>query len=706
MEAILNRFVEEFTLPFHNSVLSFTVILVIILLAPFLLRKIRVPGIIVLILSGIVIGPQGFNLIARDEAVVLFSTIGLLYIMFLAGLELDPDEFSRNKNKSILFGALTFCLPLIIGFPVCHFILGYGYLTSLLTASMFSTHTLIAYPIVSKMDLTKNEAVAITVGGTIITDTAVLIILALVNGIQTQSGGWGLWIQMGISFILFFLFMLKLVPQVAKWVFKRIENERYSHYIFVLATVFFSAFIAELAGLEPIIGAFTAGLVLNPLIPKTSPLMNKIEFVGNSLFIPFFLISVGMIIDLSAIFSGSRTLWIALTLTLVAFAGKWLAAFFTARFLHYSPSQKQLIFGLSSSHAVATLAVITVGFNMGILDFHILNGTIILILISCIISSLVTENAARKLAIEKSTEIVILPETENDRVLVTISNPATMMHLTDFALNISIPKNNIPVYVLSVVNDNQQAQKKLAETRQKLEKLIKHGAETEREIEIITTLDQNVASGIRRVITETAATDIVIGASPKSRFSDVIFGNLMQHLMDSTNKLLFFYKPMYSIYQHLSLQIICPPYSDKEYGFQNWLRKTSLLARNLNIPSKLYSDQSTIDAIQYTIDYLKIRGNFEFYVTDIFTEMNRISKDFKETDLIIFVQPRKGSVSSFSADVKNMTAIMDGEKSNYAYLIISPNHPNPVFEYEGNEFFSERINRPSKWLQQYQTNRQ
>ncbi|MEL7587666.1 MAG: cation:proton antiporter [Prolixibacteraceae bacterium] len=679
MGSFFERLVEEFTLPFHNSVLSFTVILIIILVAPFLLRRIKVPGIIVLIISGIIIGPQGFNLIARDEAVVLFSTIGLLYIMFLAGLELDPDEFSRNKNKSILFGVLTFSLPLVIGFPVCYFILDYGYLTSLLTASMFSTHTLIAYPIVSKMDLTRNEAVAITVGGTIITDTAVLIILALINGIQGESDGPGMWIEMAISFTLFFLFMFKVIPVAARWVFKRIENERYSHYIFVLATVFFSAFLAELAGLEPIIGAFTSGLVLNRLVPKTSPLMNRIEFAGNALFIPFFLISVGMIIDLEAVFAGSRTLWIALTLTIVAFTGKWVAASLTARFLKYSPAQNQLIFGLSSAHAVATLAVITVGYNMGILDLYILNGTIILILISCIASSLITEDAARKLAIERSTEIILPSESEFDRILVTISNPATMTYLTDFALNISEPENNTPVYVLTVVNDNQQAGRKLTETREKLEKLIKYGAETEREIEIITTLDQNVASGIRRVITEIAATDLVIGTSPRSRFSDVIFGNLMQHLMNSTNKLLFFYKPVNAIYLHTSLQIICPSHSDKEYGFQNWLRKLARLAKNLGIPCNFYSDTRTIDAMRLTIDYLKIKGNFEFETADIATDMKRISGGFKESDLIVFIQPREGSVSYFSNDVKSVTSMMDGEKSNYAYLIISPNLTNPPF---------------------------
>ncbi len=677
MDPTINQLIKEFTPPFHNSVLIFTVILVIILLSPLVLRRVRIPGIIVLIISGIFIGPQGFHLIERDNAVALFSTIGLLYIMFLAGLELEPDEFIKNKNKSILFGTLTFFLPLVIGFPVCHFILGYNFLTSLLTASMFSTHTLIAYPIVSKMDLTKNEAVAITVGGTIITDTAVLVILALINGIQSGNTDWFMWINLAVKFLLFFLFMFKLVPVVSKWVLKKVENERYSHYIFVLATVFFSAFIAELAGLEPIIGAFMAGLVLNRLIPKTSPLMNRIEFAGNALFIPFFLISIGMIIDLNAIVSGPQAIWTAIILAAVAFLGKWLAAVYSSRLLNYSALQRNLIFGLSSSHAVATLAVITVGYEMGILDSNILNGTIILILISCIASSLITEHAARNLALQQETNYYHPREIQPDKILVTISNPSTMTFLTDLALNISASKRKPPVNVLSVVQDNQQAKEKLAETRAILNKLIKHAAETEREIQIITTLDQNVANGIRRIITETSSTDIIMGTSPQSKFADVIFGNLMQHLMHSTRQMLYFYKPQQPVYAYTSLQVICPPHSDKEYGFKNWLGKVTQLSKNLGVPCCIYSDKETVDAITQAALRMETSGNFDFQPMDIYKELIPISNGFSMTDLIIFIQPREGSVS-YDTDYKTLITKVDEEKANNPYLIISPNQHDDI----------------------------
>src|SRR5690606_24178990 len=289
-----------------------------------------------------------------------FSTIGLLYIMFIAGLELDLNEFKTHKNKSLVFGFLTFIIPIMVGFPVCYYLLGYDFNASFLTASMFATHTLVAYPIVSKLGVAKNQAVAITVGGTILTDTAVLIILAVIIGNSQGSLDQLFWIRLIISLAIFSAIMFLVMPRIAKWFFKKLESEKHMHYIFVLAVVFFAAFLAEVAGIEPIIGAFVAGLALNPLIPHSSALMNRIEFIGNSLFIPFFLISVGMLVDIRVILSGHMAIVIALTLSVVAIFGKWLAAFFTQRIFKYSAAQRQIIFGLSGAHAAATLAVILV----------------------------------------------------------------------------------------------------------------------------------------------------------------------------------------------------------------------------------------------------------------------------------------------------------------------------------------------------------
>ena len=392
-----SHILQQFHLPFANPVLIFTLILLIILLSPLLMGKIKVPDIVGYILAGVAVGPHGLNLLSKSSAVELFSTIGLLYIMFIAGIELDLNEFKKKQHKSFVFGFLTFAVPIAIGFPVCYFLLGYPLITSLLTSSMFATHTLVAYPIVSKYNTSKNEVVALTVGGTILTDTAVLIILAVIIGAKNGALNPAFWLQLSVSLALFTLFVFRLIPGVAKWFLSRYEGGKATQYIFILSCLFLSAFLAQLAGVEPIIGAFIAGLALNPLIPRPSELFHNVEFVGKSLFIPFFLISVGMIVDLHVFFRGQHAVLVAIVLTVVALLGKWLSAFFTQKIFKYSVIQRRLIFGLSSSHAAATLAIILIGFKDKIIDENILNGTIVLILVTCMVASLVSERASKKM---------------------------------------------------------------------------------------------------------------------------------------------------------------------------------------------------------------------------------------------------------------------------------------------------------------------
>lgn len=253
MHEFLSQITKDFSLPLSNPVLIFALILLIILIAPIILQRFHIPGIIGLIISGAIIGPYGLDILDKTSAVDLFSTIGLLYIMFIAGLELDINEFKSYKYKSFLFGFFTFIFPLGIGFPVCFWILDYSFNASFLVASMFATHTLVAYPIVSKLGLSKNQAVAVTVGGTILTDTAVLIILAVIMGNSKGNLDLNFWIRLAVSLALFIAVVFLIIPRIAKWFFQKLESEKHAHYIFVLSVVFFSAFMAQAAGVEPII---------------------------------------------------------------------------------------------------------------------------------------------------------------------------------------------------------------------------------------------------------------------------------------------------------------------------------------------------------------------------------------------------------------------------------------------------------------------
>jgi Kef-type K+ transport system membrane component KefB len=648
MNDFLKQLLLKFELPLNNPVLVFSLILFIILLAPIVLRRLNIPGIIGLIISGLIIGPHGLNILEKNSAVDLFSTIGLLYIMFIAGLELDMNEFKKNRNKSILFGFFTFIIPFTIGFPICYYLLGYDINASLLTANMFSTQTLVAYPIVSKLGVSKNQAVAVAVGGTILTDSAVLILLAIIMGNSQGNLNQEFWIKLGVSLIIFSAIMYFLIPRITRWFFTKLESEKHAHYIFVLSVVFLSAFLAEISGLEPIIGAFVAGLVLNPLIPHSSALMNRIEFIGNSLFIPFFLISVGMLIDIRVILSGPMAIIIAIVLTLGAIFGKWLAALFTQLVLKYSQAQRQLIFGLSTAHAGAILAVVLVGFRAGILDENILNGTIILILISCLVASVATEKASKRILLtEKNSELsgseINLPD--NEHILLPIANLMNIEKLLEFTLLIKDKKSASPVTILTVVPNNAEAEMNIISARKKLKEYKKHGAATEIEVNTIATIDYNPANGIARISRETLSNIIVLGWPKKAGILDKLIGEKISSIINNVDKTLFICHLEKPLINHKRIVVVSPPLAEKETGFEIWLQKISKLSQELSIPIVHLGGMSTQNAIRDKIKHGHLITSISFKLFENLEELLVSSADIKDDDLLVLVSARKYSVS-------------------------------------------------------------
>jgi Kef-type K+ transport system membrane component KefB len=562
--------------------------------------------------------------------------------MFLAGLELELAEFKRRKNKSIVFGALTFSIPLLIGLPVCMYVLGYSFNTSFLTASMFATHTLIAYPIVNRLGIAKSESVAVAVGGTIITDTAVLFLLAIITASRETGLSGEFWAGLLVSMFVFVSILVFVIPRVSSWFFKRLEDEKYAHFIFVLSVIFFCAFIAELAGLEPIIGAFGAGLVLNRQIPHASSLMNRIDFVGNSLFIPFFLVSVGMLIDVSVLTKGPEAIIVAIVLTIVALMSKWLAAYFTGAVFKYSPTERRLIFGLSSAHAAATLAVILVGYRIGLIDDNILNGTIVLILFTCVVASLVTEKAGKQLALKIASEPAKI--SHNQRILVPISNPLTMERLVDFAIMIKQKFDHAPIVGLTVVKDDNLAQAKLMEARKLLEKAISHAVAAEQYVDIMATIDRNVSSGIMRIIKERFITDVVVGWSPDKKLADIIFGRTFDHLVRRSQQNIFITRFLLPLNLQRKLVIICPTFAEKEPGFYKWVSSILNLSMQLRTSVTLYGTTQLNEAFSRYI------VSNQYSVEATYTDAIDLSKptqlsNVNSADMIIIVSSREGGIS-------------------------------------------------------------
>lgn len=658
------------SLPIQDPVLIFSIVLFIILLAPILLNKIKIPSIMGLIIAGIVIGPNGFNLLERDSSIILFGTVGLLYIMFLAGLELDMNDFKRNKNKSIVFGSLTFLIPLCLGIPVCYYVLDYGFISSVLIASMFATHTLVSYPIASRLGITKNEAVTIAVGGTIITDTAVLLILAVITGAAEGNLDTNFWIQLIVSISIFSVVVFWLFPVITRWFFKNIEGENSSQYIFVLAMVFLAGFLAEVAGIEPIIGAFMAGLALNRLIPHTSPLMNRIEFVGNAIFIPFFLIGVGMIVDLRVLFNGWDALAVAGTLTLVAIVGKWLGAYFTQIIFKYSISQRNLIFGLSSAHAAATLAVILIGFNLGLVDESALNGTVLLILVTCLVSSFVTENAGRKIAIEESDKMPELTEVP-ERILVPIANPNTIEKLLDFAIMVKNPKNKEPIYPLAIVKDDDEAKEKVVLSNKMLEKAIVHASATESDVQIITKVDLNIASGIIRAIKELMITEVVIGWNEKLRTTDRFFGTTLNNILHHTDQLTIVCKLLNPLNTVKRLIVLLPENAYLEIGFHHWLHKIKLLYKQMGADVVFYGSPNSLEKIKDLTTTSKPEITATYIEFTEWSDFLVLSREVSDDDLFVIISARKGTVS-YQPDMENIPFKVSKHFRENSFIVLYP----------------------------------
>lgn len=684
---------KEFHRPLHDPVLVFSVILMIILFSPIVLRKLRIPSIIGLIISGLVLGPHGINLLEKNSAVDLFSTIGLLYIMFIAGLELDMNEFRKNKHKSIIFGFLSFSVPFVFGFLISHHLFNYGWNSSLLIATLFSTHTMVAYPIISKYGLAKNEAVAITVGGTILTDTAVLIILAI-NLSSAQGELYSdFWIRMGISLMVFLIIMFFVIPKIAKWFFMKLESEKTSHYIFVLSVVFFAAFLAKLSGLEPIIGAFAAGLALNRLIPHSSTLMNRIEFIGNSIFIPFFLISVGMVVDLRVFLNGTTAIIIATIFTIAALTSKWLAAAITQLIFRYSSNQRQLIFGLSSSHAAAILAVALVGYNSHIINKEVLNSAIIIILVSCIVASFVTEGVAKKIILNSTTDedkSTSLKQKNYEHILLPLANFSNMENLLDFASLLKNKKSNNPITILSIVPNDKEAELNLQKAKQNLDSLAKHASANETHVNVVATIDHNVASGIVRTSKEIMADIIILGWPKKSSLVDKLMGERTESILNESDKNIFLCNIDKLLITGKRIVLIAPPFSELENGFETWLQKTIKLANELTLTITCFSNKKTEEAIQLSITNSK-SGNILYNNFNDWEDFLILSRHINDDDIIVFISARKGSVSHHNY-MENLANKLEKHFPNNSKFLVYPQRNDSDNKYtEYNDVNSETI---------------
>jgi len=410
------------TLPFSDPILIFSTILAVILIAPILFNRLKLPGIIGIIVFGVLLGPSVFGLITVEGSVTLLGQVGLLYIMFLAGLEINLNEFFKHKHRSLVFGALTFTIPQVLG-TLVFLALGFDILASLLVASMFASHTLVAYPIINKLGITKNNAVLTTVGGTILTDTAALLLLAVIARAHQGELSTAFWIELSIMIAIYVAVVLIVLPRLSRWFFQHFQDQ-ILEFLYVLFIAFGFSYLARVIGIEPIVGAFFVGLVLNRMIPDSGPLMNRIQFVGNSIFIPVFLLYIGMLVDVKVLFSSWKAWGVMGTMMALNIGTKLISAKLTQKIFNYSKAEGWIIFGLSTTEAAATLAATLVGLRLGIIGDEILNGVILLILVTCILGPTVVQKFGRMVAVAEEQKPYD-PEEAPQRILIPLANPET-----------------------------------------------------------------------------------------------------------------------------------------------------------------------------------------------------------------------------------------------------------------------------------------
>lgn len=662
-------------LPITDPTWIFLLVLLIILFAPILLTKLRIPHIIGMILAGLAIGEHGFNILVRDSSFELFGKVGVYYIMFLAGLEMNMADFKKNRGKAVALGLLAFIIPIGIGMVTNVLLLKYSLITSILLASMYASHTLVAYPIVIRYGISRQRSVSIAVGGTAVTDTLTLLVLAVISGVFKGEAGGLFWLWLVVRFVVLAMLIMYFLPRVGRWFFRRYDDN-VMQYIFVLAMVFLGAGLMELIGMEGILGAFLVGLVLNRLIPHVSPLMSHLEFVGNALFIPYFLIGVGMLIDVKVIFGGGDALKVAGVMIVVALGGKWIASWLTQKIYRMSVLERELMFGLSNAQAAATLAAVLVGYNIilpdgsRLLNEDVLNGTVLLILVTCIVSSFTTERAARKMAMGEAH-----PEEDRSRepekILIPVANPNTIEYLMNLSLVIRDPKQKDNLLALNVINDHSGTEALEQQGKRYLERAAKITASAGVELKCISRYDLNIAAGIIHTAKEHGATDVIIGLHWKVNIVDSFFGMLTESLLKGLHREVMVARFLIPINTLRRIIVAVPPKAEYEAGFQKWVDHFCRMGTTLGCRVHFFANEQTGNLLQALVKKKHSNTLTEFSRLDEWEDLLLLTGQVNYDHLLVVISARRGSIS-YDSSFEKLPSQLGRYFTNNSLIVLYP----------------------------------
>lgn len=649
----------------------FFIVLVIILFTPLLLNRLKIPHIIGMIVAGVVIGPYGFNVLDNDSSFAIFGQVGLLYLMFLAGLEIDMYHLRLNMRRGLVFGLLTLFIPLILGVVTSVWLLGLDWLTALLLGAMYASHTLISYPVAARFGITKAPAVLISIVGTIIAVIGALLVLAATVNVR-REGTFDLIAQISLigKLAVWCVALLYLYPRITRRFFKS-HNDKVTQYVFILAMVFLAACTAQLIGLEPVLGAFFAGLLLNRYVPPASSLMGSIEFVGNALFIPYFLISVGMMINVRVI-ANTDTLTVAGIMLAVAIVSKWLPAFIACRINRLDSSSEGVMFGLTAAHTAVALAVVTLGYNLGMLDTRILNSTVLVILVTCALAPIITAANAPKLKVRllaAEENDGVIRQTRVNNTLITVANPDTAAQLVELAVLMRNDRGSHSMFALHVRDDNSKTAKSLAKSS--LESARKAGAAADVAVETLERYDLNTVTGVLNAIEERDITEVILGMHRRAGVIDTFFGNKVEKLLRSSNKMVLISRCFIPLNTITRIVVWVPYRAQYETGFSRWVRGLARLTRQLGcriIFCCCADAQPLIRGVLYRENY-GIRCEFDTLDAD--DDYVLLANKINEDDLFVIIGSRPNSVS-YSSSISEMPSFLQRYFAGNNLLIVYP----------------------------------
>lgn len=671
--------------PITNPSLIFLLVLVIILLAPIIMGKLRIPHIIGMVLAGVAIGQYGFNILVRDDSFELFGRVGLYYIMFLAALEMDVEGMKKNKGKLSLFGLLTFAVPFTLTFIMSEWLLGYPTIASLLLGCLMASNTLIAYPIVSRYGQQRKPSVALSVGASMLSLLVALVVLAALVASHNGQTGVLFWLWFVAKFVIYCGGLTLLIPKLTRWFLRR-YSDAVMQFIFVMAMLFMSAVLSESIGLEGIFGAFLSGLILNRYIPHVSPLMNRIEFIGNALFIPYFLIGVGMLINVRLAFSDTGVLWVALAITLFGTAGKAIAAYLSALLFRLPLNTSgNMMFGLTSAHAAGAIAIIMVGMRLTTPDGSVLvtgemlNGVVLMILLTCLISTVVTEQAAQQITL-RDKEIPQEDTQDDEKMLIPMKYPEYAVRLVNLAIMMRNPKLGRGLVGLSVVYDDVDMRLNQERGQRLLEKVQQYAAAADVKMQTQVRVAANIANGIKHAFKEFRASEIIIGMHMHPEVSASFWGEFHQSLFNGLNRQIIMARLKQPLSTIRRIEVAVPSRAQFEPGFYRWLERVARLSVNLECRTIFHGRTDTLALINQYVRNRHPEMRVEFMQMDHWNEMPRLAATIAEDHLFIVIAARKGTVSYKNA-LEHLPEEIQQFFSGKNIIIIFPDqHGDPMDE--------------------------